>query len=54
MKNLYLELKNKHQKEMNAFPIGAYYNQDQFAEMMQKWGLTVNDTDKICSIGGGC
>ena len=21
---------------------------------MQKWGLTVNDTDKICFIGGGC
>ena len=38
----------------NAFPIGACYNQDQFAEMMQKWGLTVNDTDKIVSIGGGC
>ena len=54
MKNLYLELKNKHQKEMNAFPIGACFNQEQFAEMMQKWGLTVNDTDKIVSIGGGC
>ena len=22
--------------------------------MMQKWGLTVNDVDKICSIGFGC
>ena len=21
--------------------------------MMQKWGLTVNDTDKICSLGAG-
>lgn len=36
MKNLYLELKNKHQKEMNAFPIGACFNQEQFAEMMTK------------------
>ena len=54
MKNLYLELKTKHEKEMNAFPIGACFSKEQFADMMQKWGLTVNDTDKICSIGGGC
>lgn len=54
MKNLYEELKNKHQQEMNAFPIGACFSQKQFEEMMQKWGLTVHDTDKICSIGGGC
>ena len=39
---------------MNAFPIGACFSQKQFEEMMQKWGLTVHDTDKICSIGGGC
>ena len=25
MKNLYIELKNKHEKEMNAFPIGACF-----------------------------
>ena len=53
MKNFYEELKNKHQQEMNAFPIGACFSQKQFEEMMQKWGLTVHDTDKICSIGGG-
>lgn len=52
MKNLYLELKTKHEKEMNAFPSGACFSKEQFADMMQKWGLTVNDTDKICSIGG--
>lgn len=54
MKNLYEDLKNKHQQEMNTFPIGACFSQKQFEEMMQKWGLTVHDTDKICSIGGGC
>ena len=54
MKNLYLELKTKHEKEMDTFPIGACFSKEQFADMMQKWGLTVNDTDKICSIGGGC
>ncbi len=52
--NTYQELKNKHQKEMDAFPLGAAFSNEQFEKMMQKWGLTVNDTDKICSIGGGC
>ena len=53
-KNAYKQLKDKHQKEMNAFPLGAAFSDKQFEEMMQKWGLTVNDADKICSIGGGC
>ena len=50
----YEELKNKHEQEMNAFPLGACFSQKQFEEMMQKWGLTIDDTDKILSIGGGC
>ena len=49
----YEELKNKHEQEMNAFPLGACFSQKQFEEMMQKWGLTIDDTDKILSIGGG-
>lgn len=52
--NAYKQLKDKQQKEMDAFPLGAAFSNQQFAEMMQKWGLTVNDTDKICSIGFGC
>ncbi len=52
--NKYEELKNRQQKEMNAFPLGACFSNKQFEEMMQKWGLSVNDTDKIYSIGGGC
>ena len=53
--NSYAALKNKHQKEHNAFPLGAAFNQKQFEEMMQKWGLTVNDTDKILRLGHtGC
>lgn len=52
--NAYKLLKDRQQKEMNAFPLGAPFSNSQFEEMMQKWGLTVNDTDKICSIGGGC
>lgn len=54
MKNLYRELKNRQQKEMNAFPLGACFSKEQFAGMMQKWGLSVNDTDNIYSIGYGC
>ncbi len=52
--NTYEQLKNRQQKESNAFPLGAAFSNTQFAEMMQKWGLTVNDTDKILSIGYGC
>jgi heterodisulfide reductase subunit B len=51
--NPYLELKNKHQKEINEFPFGFAFNDKQFAEMMEKWGLTPEDTDKIYRIGGG-
>lgn len=52
--NAYKQLKDKQQKEMDAFPLGAAFSNQQFEEMMQKWGLTVNDVDKICSIGFGC
>ena len=51
--NKYTELKSKHQKEIDAFPFGFAFNQSQFNEMMTKWGLTPDDTDKIFSIGGG-
>ena len=52
--NAYQQLKNRQQKEFNAFPLGAAFSKEQFAEMMQKWGLTENETDKIISIGYGC
>ena len=51
--NAYVELKNKHQKEVNEFPLGFAFSDKQFAEMMDKWGLTPEDTDQIYSIGGG-
>ncbi len=52
--NKYSALKNKQQAEINAFPLGAAFSNKQFAEMMNKWGLTENDTDKIYHIGTGC
>jgi hypothetical protein len=51
--NKYTSLKSKHQAEVDAFPFGFAFNQAQFDEMMTKWGLTPDDTDKIYSIGGG-
>ena len=51
--NTYQQMKDRQQKEFDAFPIGAAFSNKQFEEMMQKWGLTVNDTDKICSLGAG-
>lgn len=52
--NAYALMKQKQQKEIDAFPIGACFSNQQFADMMAKWGLTVNDTDKITSLGAGC
>ena len=54
MKNQYQILKDKQQKEFNAFPMGAAFSQKQFEEMMTKWGLFPTDTDKILHIGSGC
>ena len=50
----YKELKERHQTEVNAFPLGAAFSNKQFAEMMAKWGFGENETDKIYSIGAGC
>ena len=52
--NNYKKLKDLQEKEMNAFPIGAAFSDKQFTEMMNDWGLTVDDTDKISSLGAGC
>lgn len=51
--NPYLELKTKHQKEIDNFPFGFAFNETQFNEMMAKWNLSPDDTDKIYSIGVG-
>lgn len=54
MTNQYQVLKDRQQKEFNAFPMGAAFSQKQFDEMMGKWGLLPTDTDKILHIGSGC
>ena len=49
----YSELRQKQQKEVDEFPFGFAFSNEQFKEMMEKFGLTENDTDKIYSIGAG-
>lgn len=49
----YQALRARHQKAFNEFPIGFCFGQKQFEEMMAKWGLTPDDTDKIVHIGSG-
>lgn len=51
--NKYDEVKNRHQKRVNDFPLGFAFSNEQFKDMMEKWGLEEKDTDKILSIGGG-
>ena len=59
--NRYKEMKDRHQREVNAFPFGFAFGEDQFTEMMKKWGMchgrdgkpTKNDCSKIVSIGAG-
>ena len=35
--NAYQQLKDRQQKEFNAFPLGAAFSNAQFKEMMRKW-----------------
>lgn len=53
MKNRYDEIKAKHQKKVNEFPLMFAFNQEQFDNGMKSLGLKPNDIDKIYSIGGG-
>ena len=50
----YQEMKARHQREFNALPVGAAFTEESFRQMMERWGLTMDDVDKIYSIGYGC
>jgi hypothetical protein len=50
---MYLELKRKHQKETNNFPVSFAFNNQQFEEGMRKLGLELTEKDKVVGIGGG-
>ena len=49
----YLKLKQKQQKEVNDFPFGFAFSNQQFKDMMKEFGLKEKDTDKIYSLGAG-
>lgn len=52
----YLQIKARHQQEINAFPLGAAFDNKQLEEMMKKFGLPNNKTGyaQIVSLGCGC
>lgn len=52
----YLQIKARHQQEIDAFPLGAAFDKKQLEEMMQKFGLPNDKTGyaQIVSLGCGC
>jgi hypothetical protein len=50
--NAYAELRERHQKEINDFPMFFAFSNEQFAGGMARFGLTAEDTDKIYHLGG--
>lgn len=51
--NDYTNLKERHQKDFDDFPMAFAFSDKQFNEGMKKLGLDPSDTDKVCSIPGG-
>lgn len=49
----YREMRERQQKEFDKLPLGFAFSDEQFNEMMRKWGLDPEkDLGKICRIGG--
>lgn len=48
----YKQLKEKHQKEVNKFPMAFAFSQEQLAEGMRKLGLDPSQTNMITPLGG--
>ena len=51
--NKYVEMKERHQKEVDNFPMKFAFSDEQFKKAMEELGLTENDLDKIVGIGAG-
>lgn len=49
--NKYIEMKERHQKEVNAFPMQFAFSKAQFEEGMKRLGLEPHETDKIYRLG---
>jgi hypothetical protein len=52
MMNIYKQLKDQQQQEINNFPMFFAFSNKQFSEGMKKLGLEPTETDKIYKIGG--
>ena len=50
--NTYKVMRDKHQQEVNAFPIQFAFNDEQFKAGMRKLGLNPEDTDQVYGCGG--
>lgn len=50
--NTYKVMKDKHQKEVNDFPMFFAFNNKQFNEGMKKLGLKPSETDKVYQLKG--
>ncbi len=53
MDNMYLNLKEQHQRELEEFPWFVAFDEKQFSEGMKKLGLNPEDMDKIMSVPPG-
>jgi hypothetical protein len=51
--NKYDEMKKRHSEDINKFPFGFAFSDEQFKDMMKKFNLKETDTDKIIGIGAG-
>ena len=49
--NAYMELKNRHQKEVNAFPMFFAFDREAFNKGMESFGLNPDETNKISMFG---
>lgn len=47
----YLELKNRHQQEVNAFPMFFAFDNEAFNKGMESFGLSPDETSKIYKFG---
>lgn len=52
-KNVYKIWSEESQADFDKLPIKWAFTDEKFKEIMQEWGLSENDTDKICNIGYG-
>jgi len=49
--DIYRELRDKHQREVNDFPIAFAFSKEQFEKGMRSFGLDPSETDKIYIFG---